>query len=51
MRYYDPICEVGEIVIKNILIFKRIEASGTIEVPYKFFFFVSMLMIGLPAIT
>ena len=50
MRYYDPICEVRKIVIKNIYIFKSIETSCTIEVSYELFFFVSMLMIGLPAI-
>ena len=39
MRYYDSICEVRKIVIKNIYIFKSIETSCTIEVSYELFFF------------
>ncbi len=49
MWYNDSICQVWKIMIKNVLIFKSINASITIQVPYKLFFFVSMLMIGLPA--
>ena len=49
MWYNDSIRQVWKIVIKNILIFNSIQASITIQVPYKLFFFVSILMIGLPA--
>ena len=38
MWYNDSIRQVWKIVIKNILIFKRIQASIAIQVPYKLFF-------------
>lgn len=49
MWYNDSIRKMWKIVIINILKFKRIQFTVAVQVPYKLFFFVSILMIGLPA--